>query len=69
MFILYSILMHYFTEELSEFVSECEDNQLTGEVGPIAVIMLLGSSGTGKTFLTEIIADNFPIKVKQVGFK
>ena len=30
---------------------------------PILVLIVLGSSGTGKTFISEIIEQNFPVKV------
>ena len=31
----------------------------------VTVLMLLGSSGVGKTFITEIIEETFPIKVSR----
>ena len=37
---------------------------LTSSESPLAVLMLLGSSGVGKSFIAEIIRDNFPLQVK-----
>lgn len=31
----------------------------------VSVVMLVGSSGVGKSFITQIIEENFPIKVKR----
>ena len=35
------------------------------EVSSVSVVMLVGSSGVGKSFITQIIEENFPIKVKR----
>ena len=37
---------------------------LTSGESPLAVLMLLGSSGVGKSFIADIIRDNFPLQVK-----
>ena len=35
------------------------------EVSSVSVVMLVGSSGVGKSFITQMIEENFPIKVKR----
>ena len=37
---------------------------LTSGESQLGVLMLLGSSGVGKSFITEIIQDNFPLQVR-----
>ena len=44
--------------EMEKFSAHKESSRL-----PILVLIVLGSSGTGKTFISEIIEQNFPVKV------
>ena len=47
-----------FSEDLEKFSYARAKDSI-----PVSVLIILGSSGTGKTFLADMIEQHFPIKV------